>query len=137
LAQGMLRIAVDGCNRLRTNPPVNEVTEVAQPVEGETVVEALVCQGSIGFDREQTAQPFMLSRVFFRIPFSSVSSELNRNNTSGSTPRALASAMIASNEGRFSPRSIWPRYFGFSPHFQFEPYSRNFGSSPSSIFIRV
>jgi hypothetical protein len=32
---------------------------------------------------------------------------------------------------------IFPKKLLITPHFQFEPYSRNSGSSPSSIFMRV
>jgi hypothetical protein len=36
-------------------------------------------------------------------------------NLAGGTFKAFATAIIASNEGRFSPLSTWPRYFGFNP----------------------
>ena len=37
-----------------------------------------------------------------------------RKNVAGVVRSAFARDVMTSNEGRFSPRSSWPRYFGFN-----------------------
>jgi hypothetical protein len=45
----MFTLGVNGFRRLTANP-VNEATEISEPVEREAVIEAVVCRAGIGSD---------------------------------------------------------------------------------------